>query len=44
MVPLPFSRVDFTFGKLEYVAPIRSKEAFEAERLRIEKILRSVTL
>lgn len=44
MVPLPFSRVDFTFGKLEYVAPIHSKEAFETERLRIEKVLRPVTL
>src|SRR5438067_7074946 len=43
MVPLPFSRVDFRFGRLEYVAPLQTDEAFEAERLRLEKIMRPVT-
>lgn len=39
MIPIPFSRVDVTFAPLEYVKPTESAEEFEAERLRIEKIM-----
>ena len=43
MVPLPFSRIDLTFGKLEYVAPTATEEEFEAERLRLEKLMQPET-
>ena len=44
MVPLPFARVDVTLGALQRVGPTETNEEFEAERLRIEKIMQPVTL
>lgn len=44
MVPLPFSRVDVTFGPLQKVKQTETPEEFEAERVRIEKIMQPVTL
>jgi lysophospholipid acyltransferase (LPLAT)-like uncharacterized protein len=43
MVPLPFSRIDMTFGKLEFVAPTGTEEEFEAERMRLEKLMQPQT-
>ena len=43
MIPWPFSRVDVTFGELIEVARTRSDEEFEAERLKLETILRQTT-
>jgi lysophospholipid acyltransferase (LPLAT)-like uncharacterized protein len=43
MVPLPFSRIDMTLGPLERVAPDATGERFEAERLRIEKVMQPDT-
>lgn len=43
MVPLPFSRIDMTFGKLEFVAATRTEEEFEAERLRLETVMQPLT-
>jgi lysophospholipid acyltransferase (LPLAT)-like uncharacterized protein len=44
MIPLPFSRVEFTFGAVEHIRPTTTNEEFEAERLRLEKILQPVNL
>jgi hypothetical protein len=43
MVPLPFTRADVIFGRLERIEPTETEEEFEAERLRIEKIMQPVT-
>lgn len=40
-IPLPFSRVDITIGPCETVPPTPTEEAFEAERLRIETLLKN---
>ncbi len=42
-IPYPFSRIDITIGAYETVPPTDSDEAFEAERLRIEQILKNGT-
>jgi lysophospholipid acyltransferase (LPLAT)-like uncharacterized protein len=39
-IPFPFSRIDVTIGPYEWISATDSEEAFEAERLRIEKILK----
>jgi lysophospholipid acyltransferase (LPLAT)-like uncharacterized protein len=39
IIPKPFSRVDVRFAPLEFVKPTSTDEEFEAERLRIEKVL-----
>jgi lysophospholipid acyltransferase (LPLAT)-like uncharacterized protein len=39
MIPLPFSRVNVTFGDLLHVAVTHSAEEFEAERLRCEQAM-----
>ncbi len=44
MVPLPFARVDITIGALQSIGPTGTNEEFEAERVRIEKIMQPVTL
>ena len=44
MLPLPFSRVDVIFGALQRIEPTDTPEEFEAERLRIEKLMQPVTL
>jgi len=44
MIPLPFSRVDLTFSAVQHIAPTTTNEAFETERLRIEKILQPENL
>jgi lysophospholipid acyltransferase (LPLAT)-like uncharacterized protein len=44
MVPLPFSRIEVTFGALQNIAPTGTDEAFEAERSKLEKIMQPVTL
>ena len=44
MIPLPFSRVEFTFGAVQHIPPTETNEAFEAERLKLEKILQPVNL
>lgn len=44
MVPLPFARVDVIFGALQRIEPTDTPEEFEAERVRIEKIMLPVTL
>jgi lysophospholipid acyltransferase (LPLAT)-like uncharacterized protein len=44
MVPLPFTRVDITFGALQSIGPTQTPGEFETERLRIEKIMQPVTL
>ena len=43
MVPLPFSRINMTFGKLEFVAATGTEEEFEAERMRLEKLMQPQT-
>lgn len=40
-IPLPFSRVDITIGAYETIPPTPTPEAFEAERVRIETLLRN---
>jgi Uncharacterized protein conserved in bacteria len=40
-IPLPFSRVDVTIGPYETIPPTPTPEAFEAERLRIETLLKN---
>jgi lysophospholipid acyltransferase (LPLAT)-like uncharacterized protein len=40
-IPLPFSRVDITMGPYETIPPTPTGEAFEAERLRIETLLKN---
>jgi lysophospholipid acyltransferase (LPLAT)-like uncharacterized protein len=40
-IPLPFSRVDITMAPYETIPPTPTGEAFEAERLRIETILKN---
>ncbi len=40
-IPLPFSRVDVTIGPYETIPPTPTEEAFEAERQRIETLLRN---
>lgn len=39
MVPLPFSRVKLTFGRLEHIAPTLTEAQFDAERRRIENLM-----
>lgn len=43
MIPLPFSRAEITLGPPQRIAPTDSGQAFEAERLRIEKIMQPAT-
>jgi lysophospholipid acyltransferase (LPLAT)-like uncharacterized protein len=43
MIPLPFSRVDVTFGEVLQVAPTGSDSEFEAKRAQIEQILQPKT-
>jgi lysophospholipid acyltransferase (LPLAT)-like uncharacterized protein len=40
-IPLPFSRLDITIGAYETIPPTPTPEAFEAERLRIETLLKN---
>jgi lysophospholipid acyltransferase (LPLAT)-like uncharacterized protein len=40
-IPLPFSRLDITMGAYETIPPTPTDEAFEAERLRIETLLKN---
>jgi len=40
-IPLPFSRLDITIGGYETIPPTPTPEAFEAERLRIETLLKN---
>jgi lysophospholipid acyltransferase (LPLAT)-like uncharacterized protein len=40
-IPLPFSRVDITINPCETIPPTPTEEAFEAERLRIETLLKN---
>jgi len=40
-IPLPFSRLDITLGPYEQIPPTPTEEAFEAERLRIETLLKN---
>jgi lysophospholipid acyltransferase (LPLAT)-like uncharacterized protein len=40
-IPLPFSRLDVTIGAYETIPPTPTDEAFEAERLRIETLLKN---
>lgn len=40
-IPFPFSRLDVTVGSYETIPPTPTPEAFEAERLRIETLLRN---
>ncbi|MDD5200315.1 MAG: lysophospholipid acyltransferase family protein [Terrimicrobiaceae bacterium] len=40
-IPLPFSRVEVTLGAYETIPATATPEAFEAERLRIETLLRN---
>jgi lysophospholipid acyltransferase (LPLAT)-like uncharacterized protein len=40
-IPLPFSRLDITMGPYETIPPTPTDEAFEAERLRIETLLKN---
>jgi lysophospholipid acyltransferase (LPLAT)-like uncharacterized protein len=40
-IPLPFSRVDITMAPYEIIPPTPTEEAFEAERLRIETLLKN---
>jgi lysophospholipid acyltransferase (LPLAT)-like uncharacterized protein len=40
-IPLPFSRVDVTLATYETIPPTPTPEAFEAERRRIETLLRN---
>ncbi|MGH8046519.1 MAG: lysophospholipid acyltransferase family protein [Chthoniobacterales bacterium] len=40
-IPLPFSRMDITIGPYETIPPTPTEEAFEAERLRIETLLKN---
>ncbi len=40
-IPLPFSRLDITMGAYETIPPTPTEEAFEAERLRIETLLKN---
>lgn len=44
IVPLPFARVDVIFGALQRIEPTDTPEEFEAERVRIEKLMQPVTL
>ena len=44
MLPLPFARADVTLGPLQRIEPTETPEEFEAERVRIEKIMQPVTL
>jgi lysophospholipid acyltransferase (LPLAT)-like uncharacterized protein len=39
-IPLPFSRVEVTLGKPFYPRPTDSEEAFEAERVRLEELMK----
>jgi lysophospholipid acyltransferase (LPLAT)-like uncharacterized protein len=43
MIPLPFSRVDVTFGELLPVPPTQTEAEFEAKRAQIEQILQPDT-
>ena len=43
MIPLPFSRVTVTFGPRHAVAKSADDEAFETERLLVEKMLQPAT-
>ena len=38
-IPLPFSRIDVTLGPLFFAEPTDSDEAFEQERLRLERVM-----
>jgi lysophospholipid acyltransferase (LPLAT)-like uncharacterized protein len=38
-IPRPFSKTRMIFGKLHFVSPTSTDEAFEAERLNLEKVL-----
>ena len=40
-IPLPFSRIDVTMGAYETIPPTPAPEDFEAERLRIETLLKN---
>ncbi len=40
-IPLPFSRVDVTIGPYEAIPPTPTPAAFEAERLRVETLLKN---
>ena len=42
-IPWPFSRLDITMSPYETIPPTPTPEAFEAERLRIETILKNET-
>ena len=42
MIPWPFSRIDVLFGGYHEVARTRGAEEFEAERLRLENVLKSL--
>ncbi len=43
-IPWPFSRLDVTIGAYEKIPPTPTPEAFEAERLRIETLLKNEAL
>lgn len=43
-IPWPFSRLDVTIGAYEQIPPTPTPEAFEAERARIETLLKNETL
>lgn len=43
-IPLPFSRLDVTIGPYETIPPTPTPEAFEAERRRIETLLKTPAL
>ncbi len=43
IVPLPFARIDMTFGKFEFAAATTTDEEFETERLRLERVMQPHT-
>lgn len=44
MAPLPFSKVEMTFGKFEFVGQTETADELEAERQRLERVLQPKTV